>query len=105
MATKDSAIVIEDLQNRLKDAEDLIEAIKAGHVDAFAIRQNGTPKVYTLQSTDYTYRMLIEKMGEGAISFTEDGLIVYCNKYFSKLIVVADNRLLGTLVSDLISDE
>ena len=77
---------IEELENRLAESEQLIEAIKAGEVDAFAINSNNQSEIYTLQSGDYAYRVLIEEFGEGAINVTEEGLIVYTNPYFFKLL-------------------
>lgn len=38
---------IRELENRLEEAEQLIEAIKNGHVDAFAISMNGATVKYT----------------------------------------------------------
>ncbi len=70
------------LENRLEESEQLIEAIKAGEVDAFAIINKQEAEIYTLQSGDYAYRVLIESFGEGAINVSEDGLIVYTNAYF-----------------------
>ncbi len=74
---------IEVLKARLEEAEQFIEALKAGEVDAFAINRNNKSEVFTLQSGDYAYRVLIENFREGAINVTEEGLIVYCNTYFS----------------------
>ena len=68
---------LDELQHRLDEAEQLIEAIKAGEVDAFAIRNESNAEIYTLQSGDYAYRVLIEELQEGAINVTEDGMIVY----------------------------
>ena len=39
---------IEELEKRLSESDQLIEAIKSGEVDAFAIRSNDTSEVYTL---------------------------------------------------------
>lgn len=68
---------VRDLEEQLSEAHQFIRAIQEGEVDAFAIRKNNTAEIYTLQSGDYAYRVLIEKFGEGALNLTEDGLIVY----------------------------
>src|SRR5215467_9818744 len=91
---------IEELQNRLEESEQLIEAIKAGEVDAFAIQNNGKSEVYTLQGGDYAYRVLIEEMQESAINVTEDGLIVYTNPCFSNLLKLPYEKIIGTYISD-----
>ncbi len=77
---------IESLEERLADSEQLIDAIQAGEVDAFAVNKNNQPEIYTLQTGDYAYRVLIEEIGEGAVNISEDGLIVYTNASFTELI-------------------
>ena len=94
---------IEDLKSRLSEAQEAIDAIKNGSVDAFAIRKNGKPEVFTLQSLDYAYRVLIEKFSEGALNLTLDGLIIYCNSYFSRLIDTPNEKVTGSYIFDFIS--
>jgi len=86
----------EELKNQLFEANSIIEAIREGAVDALVVNKDGTPHVYSIESADYTYRILIEKFGEGALSISEDGLILYCNDYFSKLIDIPANKITGT---------
>jgi PAS domain S-box-containing protein len=103
--TKDLLSENEDLKLRLSEAQDAIDAIKNGSVDAFAIRKNGKPEVFTLQSLDYAYRVLIEKFSEGALNLTLDGLIIYSNGYFSKLIDIPNEKVTGSYIFDYISGE
>ena len=96
---------IEELEQRLEESEQLIEAIKAGEVDAFAIGSDTQSEVYTLQSGDYAYRILIEEFGEGAINVTEEGLIVYTNNYFFELLKTPYEKVLGSLIFDFIHED
>jgi len=96
---------IASLENRLAEAEQLIEAIKAGEVDAFALRSENNVEVFTLQSGDYAYRVLVENVNEGAINITEKGLIVYCNKYFHELLGLSYDKVIGTSLRDFLSPE
>jgi PAS domain S-box-containing protein len=96
---------IEDLKSRLAEAYEAIDAIKTGSVDAFAIRKNGKPEIFTLQSLDYAYRILIEKFSEGALNLTLDGLIIYTNRYFSDLINMPNEKVTGSYIFDLISSD
>ncbi|HEY2725607.1 MAG TPA: histidine kinase dimerization/phospho-acceptor domain-containing protein, partial [Parafilimonas sp.] len=96
---------IEELENRLAESEQLIEAIKAGEVDAFAVNADDNAEVYTLQTGDYAYRVLIEKFGEGALNLTEDGLIVYTNAYFFKLINLSYEDVVGSFFTEFIHEE
>lgn len=96
---------INDLETRLLESEQLIEAIRAGEVDAFAISENNSSEVYTLKSGDYAYRVLIEEFGEGAINVTEEGLIVYANPYFYDLIKLPYSRVIGSYFNDFIHQD
>ncbi len=93
---------IEELENRLAEAEQLIDAIKAGEVDAFAIKGVNKTEIFTLHSGDYAYRVLIENFSEGAINITVEGLIVYSNKYFHELLDISYEKVIGTSLHDFI---
>jgi len=97
--------VIEGLKTQLAEAQEAIDAIKSGSVDAFAMKMDGKPEVFTLQSLDYAYRMLIEKFSEGALNLTQDGLIVYSNSYFSELVNMPNEKVTGSNILDYISPE
>ena len=93
---------IEELENRLLESDQLIEAIKEGEVDAFAINSNNKSEIYTLHSGDYAYRILIEEFGEGAVNVTEDGLIVYTNPYFASLLKLSYEKVISRSIFDFI---
>src|SRR3954468_22127125 len=93
---------IEELESRLEESEQLIEAIKAGEVDAFAIRTGKESEIYTLQSGDYAYRILVEQFEEGAINVTEEGMIVYTNHYFFELLKMPYEQIIGSFIFDFI---
>ncbi len=103
--SEDLLLKIEDLKIHLSEAQEAIDAIKIGSVDAFAIRKDGRSEVFTLQSLDYAYRVLIEKFSEGALNLTQEGLIVYCNSYFSELINTPNEKVTGSYILDFISVE
>jgi signal transduction histidine kinase len=87
---------IEELKSQLFEANNIIDAIKEGSVDALVLNREGRPTVYSLESADYTYRILIEKFGEGALSISEDGLVLYCNEYFASMMGAPTNKIIGT---------
>lgn len=96
---------IQSLEERLADSEQLIDAIRAGEVDAFAVNENNHSEVFTLQSGDYAYRVLIEEIGEGAVNISEDGLIVYTNSSFVELLGVPYEKVIGRFIREFIHDE
>jgi PAS domain S-box-containing protein len=85
----------EELKERLEQAEQLIDAIKAGEVDAFALTQNDRSEIFTLQTGDYAYRALVENFQEGALNLSEEGLIVYSNNHFAKLLGTTYDKVIG----------
>lgn len=89
---------IAELEERLEEAQQLIDAIKRGEVDAFAMKLDSTSEVFTLQSGDFAYRLLIEEFNEGALNLTESGMIVYTNCYFSKLIKTPYEKIIGSSI-------
>jgi PAS domain S-box-containing protein len=104
-ASSDLLSEIEVLKSELSQAQEAIAAIKCGSVDAFAIRNNGRAEIFTLQSLDYAYRVLIEKFSEGALNLTQDGLIVYSNSYFSTLIDISNEKVTGSYFLDYIAED
>ncbi len=108
MSNENSADLLSEigaLKTHLLEAEEAIDAIRNGSVDAFAIKKDGKAEVYTLQSLDYAYRVLIEKFGEGALNLTREGLIVYSNGYFSELINIPHAKVTGSHILDFVSPD
>ena len=64
---------IEQLEMRLEDAENTLQAIRQGEVDALVVSGPGGPQVYTLHSADHPYRILVQEMQEGALTLTPTG--------------------------------
>ncbi|MBA3683494.1 MAG: PAS domain-containing protein [Bacteroidetes bacterium] len=98
-ASKQIAVLnkrITELEDELLEANSIVDAIKEGNIDAFILNKEGRSDIYALENIDYTYRVLIEKFGEGAISISEDGLILYCNEYFAQLLNIPSSKLIGT---------
>lgn len=87
---------IESLKEELYESNSIVNAIKQGDVDALVVTSNGVPELYSLETADYTYRLLIEKFGQGALSISRNGLILYCNEHFSKLVGISSEKIIGT---------
>lgn len=95
LSAKQSALKIEELQSRLDEYEQVIDAIKGGEVDAFALKTNNQSEIFTLRTVDYAYRLLVENFGEGALNLSEEGLIVYTNNYFPELLNLSYEKVIG----------
>jgi PAS domain S-box-containing protein len=85
----------EELRARLREAEETLRAIQQGEVDALVITERAGEKVYTLKSADRPYRMMIEGMGQGAVTLTADGTILYCNTCFAAMLKRSLESVIG----------
>lgn len=79
-------IELDDLRQRLQEAEETLNAIRSGGVDALVVSGPSGEKVFTLEGAEHPYRILIESMNEGAISLSSEGIILYCNSAFARMV-------------------
>jgi PAS domain S-box-containing protein len=107
MATtsKQSDKIIADLQQRLQEAEDTLSAIRQGSVDALVVQGSKAHEIFTLQSADYSYRMLIESMNQGAFTMNFEGTILYSNKQFSNILKTPLEQIIGSDILLFINSE
>ena len=85
----------EALRARLREAEQAIDAIRSGQVDALVLRSPDGETVYALETADRPYRVLVEQMAQGAATLDAEGLIVYSNPRLNLLLDVASDALVG----------
>jgi two-component system CheB/CheR fusion protein len=87
---------LEELRQKLDEANDTIEAIRSGQVDAFIVKDKNGPRIYTLKSADQTYRVFIEKMIEGAVTINKEGVILYSNSQFANMLNLPLSKIIGS---------
>ena len=90
------------LREQLEEYKDLVEGIRTGGVDALAISKNGKADIFSLESADFVYRVLVENFAEGALNVSDKGLIIYANPAFEKLLACNNSSIVGTDLSELI---
>jgi PAS domain S-box-containing protein len=86
---------VEDLTARLSEAEDTLRAIRKGDVDAVLVDGATGPEVYTLHSADRPYRIIVERMQEGALTLSPDATILYANRSLATLLRVPLEKIVG----------
>lgn len=96
---------IQALRIQLQEAEETLDAIRHGEIDALVVNGPEGEQVFTLQGADHPYRLMVETMREGAVTVTLDGTIVYCNQSFAELLGIALERLLGTAISLYVANQ
>ena len=84
------------LREKLREAEETLDAIRNGDVDAVVVSgTDDVPRVYTLETADQTYRLLVEEMQEGALTVTRSGDILYCNRRLAELVESQLEQVIG----------
>jgi len=96
---------IRDLQYKLEEATNTLDAIRNGQVDAFVVNHSSGPSLYTLKSADHAYRIFIEKMTEGAVTLNADGLIVYCNSKFASVVNQPLQSVMGSYFGRFVTND
>lgn len=85
----------EELRARLREAEETIEAIRSGEVDAIVMGDAAYRHVYTLDNADRPYRELVEQMQEGALMISGEGMILYANQRAGEILDINPGQLTG----------
>ena len=63
---------VERLREELRETQETLNAIRNGEVDALMINGEHGEQVYTLRGADYSARMLLQEMSEGAATLVPD---------------------------------
>jgi PAS domain S-box-containing protein len=100
-----SSKVLTELRARLNEAEQTLSAIRGGGVDALVVEGDKGPRVFTLEGADHAYRVLIESMNEGALILSADGLILYANQRFARMLERPLARVMGHPFHQFLSKE
>ena len=88
---------IRELQARLQESEQAIEAIREGQVDAFLLDDVVVARAEALKP----YQAFVEQMQEGAVALSKDGTILYCNRRFAEIVARPLEKTIGMLLSEL----
>ena len=108
---------IEQLRTRLDEAEQTLDAIRSGEVDALVVAGPQGDQVFSLTGSEHTYRLIIETMNEAALTVGPDETILFCNQRFcdlmkipmkyatgqkiTKFVATAQQRSMRTLLDDV----
>ena len=96
---------LDDLRQRLQEAEETLEAIRSGEVDALVVSGPAGEKVFTLEGAEHPYRVLVESMNEGAVSLSDERTIIYCNSAFARMVGTPLDRIMGSDVCEFVPPE
>jgi signal transduction histidine kinase len=94
---------ISTLQNTLREAQETLDAIRNGEVDAVVVHGSQGSQIYSLAGAEQPYRVYVEQMQEGAVTVSLDGLILYCNQRFAEMIHLPLEKVISSSFTDRIS--
>ena len=94
---------IDGLRLNLKEVEEMLLAIRSGEVDALVIRGGEGEQVRALQGADHPFRVLVDAMNEGAVLLDLEGLILYSNSRFARMVGKDPGELIGLRVLSFLS--
>jgi PAS domain S-box-containing protein len=98
-------IELNELRNRLREAEDTLSAIRNGEVDALIVSGPAGDHVFSLKGAEQPYRVFVEQMQQGALTLSSDGAILFCNRRFAELIRTPLQRVIGSQFKSHVREE
>ena len=84
---------IVSLRRKLDEATETLRAIRQGEVDAVVVNGPNGNQVYTLQTADHPYRVLVQQMNEGALMLSREGFILHANPRLGGLVMALPQDL------------
>ena len=103
----------EDLRLRLCEAEETLNAIRNGEVDALIISGAQGEQVYTLKQAEEAlrlseekYRRLVDEVNDGVYTTDEEGIFTFANPALARIYgVETPQALVGRKILDFIAPE
>jgi PAS domain S-box-containing protein len=96
---------ISRLRGRLREAEECIEAIQEGRVDAFVVGARDRDRVFVLESVDGPFRIIVEQMQQGALTLSADGSTLYANARVAGLLGRERAEIIGRPFASFVAAE
>lgn len=93
------------LREQLAEAEQALDAIQSGMVDALVIDSAEGQRIFSLSGAERPYRALIEQMAEGAVTLSREGVIQYCNRAFASLLSRPLETIMGQMLFEHVQED
>jgi PAS domain S-box-containing protein len=93
------------LRNTLREAQETLDAIRSGEVDAVVVSGARGNQIYSLAGAEQPYRVYVERMQEGAVTVSAGGWILYCNQFFADLIRMPLERVISSEILEHLTVE
>lgn len=90
------------LRHELADADNVLNAIRNGEVDALLLPGKDGEALYVLDGADRFYRVIVEEMQEGYLTLAPEGTVLFCNRRFAALVDKPAAEIIGASVYTLL---
>ncbi len=94
---------IDQFRIPVDEAEETLRALRRGEVDAVLVDERHGDKVYFLKSPDRTFRLMIEAMGQGAVTLSPASIVLYCNACFARMLKMPGELVVGASLRDFLA--
>src|SRR5680860_268852 len=93
-----------ELGRQIAYLQEALSAISNGGVDAVVMGEPEQEQVYTLANADRPYRVIVERMGEGAATVSELGVILFANPRLAQFAGVERDSLIGRDITEYVEE-
>jgi diguanylate cyclase (GGDEF)-like protein len=84
------------LEVRLREAEEVLDAIRSDGIDAFVVTTPAGERVVLAdRGVERPYRMMVDGMSEGAATVGPDGTVLYVNRRLAEMLETSSDDLVG----------
>lgn len=98
----DDPTALEELRQQVTELRRALAEIGGGGVDALVVGDPADPAIYTLTPADRPYRFIVERMGEGALTVSEHGVVLYANPRMSEFLGTTAEAMVGRDIVDFV---
>jgi PAS domain S-box-containing protein len=103
MSKPEPTFELEELRAQLLEARQTLNAISSGEVDALVVSGSDGEQIYTLHGADFSSRVLLQEMSEGALTLLPDGTVLYCNARFAAMVKLPHERIIGMPIEQFVA--
>jgi PAS domain S-box-containing protein len=95
---------IAQLRARLDEADQTLDAIRHGEVDALVVTGPHGDQVFSLSGAEHAYRVIIETMHEAALTVCLEGIILFCNQQLCDLLKTPMPAVIGQKLAAFVAE-
>jgi len=96
---------LSDLVEQIAYLQQALTAISSGGVDAVVLGAPENEQVYTLTNADRPYRVIVERMGEGAATVSERGVVLFANPRLAQFIGIDRDTMIGRDITEYVAED